>query len=62
MSERSYVIIGDGFMLQGTVDEERLYLMVRLLDRVSRELAAEKREQEIYDETLVNITDRQRQV
>ncbi len=39
MTDRSYTLFGAGFTLQGTIDEERLHLMVRLLDKVATELA-----------------------
>jgi hypothetical protein len=39
MTDRSYAIMGDGFTLQGVIDEARLHLMVRLLDKAARELA-----------------------
>ncbi len=38
MIDRSYAIAGAGFMLKGTIDEARLHLMVRLLDKAAGEL------------------------
>lgn len=49
MTDSSYAIAGAGFMLKGTIDEARLHLMVRLLDKAARELDAAKREEE-HDE------------
>ena len=44
MTDRSYAITGAGFTLQGTIDEARLHLLVRLLDKAARKLDAAKRE------------------
>lgn len=39
MTDRTYAISGAGFTLQGTIDAERIDLLMRLLDKVARELA-----------------------
>lgn len=39
MTDRTYAISGAGFDLHGTIDAERYDLLMRLLDKVARELA-----------------------
>ncbi len=39
MTDRTYAISGAGFTLQGTIDAERIDLLMRLLDKVARDLA-----------------------